>query len=94
MYRNKCAKCEKTRSKTRFLSWEGKSVCRKCYHGVTRNPSLHSNANVNLNAAVQGESVEGGMPIHSHSVSHRLVLSDFLENICFQFYFNRYVGRK
>ncbi|XP_068738919.1 uncharacterized protein [Montipora capricornis] len=56
MYRNKCAKCEKTRSKTRFLSWEGKSICRKCYH-ATRNSSLHSNAN--LNAAAQGESVEG-----------------------------------
>ena len=36
MFRNKCAKCEKTRSKCRFIGWEGKFLCRKCYNKVKR----------------------------------------------------------
>ena len=36
MFRNKCAKCEKTWSKCRFIGWEGKSLGRKCYNEVKR----------------------------------------------------------
>ena len=36
MFRNKCAKCEKTWSKCRFIGWEGKSLGRKCYNKVKR----------------------------------------------------------
>ena len=34
MFRNKCAKCEKIRSKCRFIGQEGKSLCRKCFNKV------------------------------------------------------------
>ena len=36
MFRNKCAKCEKTWTKRRFIGWEGKSLGRKCYNKVKR----------------------------------------------------------
>ena len=36
MFSNKCAKCEKTQSKCRFIGWEGKYLCRKCYNKVKR----------------------------------------------------------
>ena len=40
MFRNKCAKCEKTWSKCRFIGWDEKSLGRKCYNKVKRESEI------------------------------------------------------